>query len=53
MNKREGIYALSGFLLASCVSQKYTVPAGYVDYAYPPAQEQQISSSPEQGIPVH
>ena len=43
MNKREGLYALSGFLLASCVSQQYSVPPGYVDYTYPVPQEQSTS----------
>src|SRR3989344_5181513 len=43
MNKREAMYALSGLLLSSCVSQPYTVPAGYVDHTYPPPQQQNSS----------
>lgn len=44
MNKREALYALSGFVLSSCVSQPYSVPTGYVDYDYSRREEQPAPS---------
>lgn len=45
MNAKEGMYLVSGFLLASCVSQPpRLIPAGYVDYDYRPREEQTVSS---------
>ncbi len=50
MNSKEGMYLVSGFLLASCVSQELPrVPAGYVDYDYR-QQEQTAAPSLEKVI---